>query len=69
MHAEESVEYDSDHIETATFHAGTCTRSRVITYRLDSFSWIHGAMHAEERVEFNSDHRDGYTPCRHMHKE
>ena len=39
-------------IETATLHAGTCTctRSRVITYELDSSSWIHGAMHVEERV-------------------
>ena len=31
-------------------HACTCTRSRVITYELDSSSWIHGAMHVEERV-------------------
>ena len=37
--------------ETATLHADTCTRSRVITYELDSSSWIHGAMHVEERVE------------------
>ena len=37
-------------IETATLHAGTCTRSRVITYFLDLSSWIHGAMHVEERV-------------------
>ena len=58
-------------IETATLHAGTCTRSRsmVITYFLDSSSWIHGAMHVEDRVEYNSGHRDGYTACRHMHKE
>ena len=26
-------------------------RSKVITYFLDSSSWIHGAMHVEERVE------------------
>ena len=56
-------------IETATLHAGICTRSRVITYFLDSSRWIHGAMHAEERVEYNSGHRDSYTACRHMHKE
>ena len=41
-------------IEKATLHPGTCTRSRVITYRLDSSSWIHGAMHEEDRVEYNS---------------
>ena len=52
-------------IETATLHAGTCTRSRVITYLLDSSSWIHGAMHVEDRVEYNSGHRDGYTACSH----
>ena len=52
-------------IETATLHAGTCTRSRVITYFLDSSSWIHGAMHVEDRVEYNSGHRDGYTACSH----
>ena len=58
-------------IETTTLHAGTYTRSRAITYMycLDSSSWIHGAMHVEERVEYHSDHRDGYTRCRHMHKE
>ena len=56
-------------IETATLHAGTCTSRRVITYRLDSSSWIHGAMHVEDGVEYNSGHRDGYTACRHMHKE
>ena len=56
-------------IETATLHAGTCTRSRVITYELDSSSWIHGAMHAEERVGCHNGHRDGYTACRHMHKD
>ena len=26
-------------------------------------------MHVEESVEYHSDHRDGYTPCRHIHKE
>ena len=52
-------------IETATLHAG----SRVITYSLDSISWIHGAIHVEDRVECNGGHRDGYTACRHMHKE
>ena len=56
-------------IELAKLHAGTCTRSRVITYILDSSSWMHGAMHVEERVEYHSDHRDGYTPCRHTHEE
>ena len=56
-------------IERATLHAGTCTRSRVIAYGLDSSSWMHGAMHVEERVEYHSDHRDGYTPCRYMHEE
>ena len=35
-------------IEMATLRAGTCTKSRVITYWLDSSSWIHGAMHVEE---------------------
>ena len=61
MHVEERVVI----IETATLHAGTCTRSRVITYSLDSSSWIHGAMHVEERVVII----ETYTPCRHMHKE
>ena len=56
-------------IEKATLHPGTCTRSRVITYRLDSSSSIHGAMHEEDRVEYNSGHRDGYTACRHMHAQ
>ena len=56
-------------IETATLHAGTCTRSRVKTYSLGSSSWIHGAKHVEDSVEYNSGHRDGYTACRHMHKE
>ena len=36
-------------IETATLHAGTCTRSRVITYKLDLESLIHGATNVEER--------------------
>ena len=53
-------------IETVTLHVGTCTRSRVITYSLDSSSLIDGAMHVEHRVEYNSGHRDGYTACRHM---
>ena len=26
-------------------------------------------MHLKERVEYHSDHSDGYTPCRHIHKE
>ena len=47
-------------IETATLNAGACTKSRVITYFLDS-SWIHRAMHAEERVAYSNDHRVGYT--------
>ena len=54
-------------IETATLQASTCTRSRVITYYLDSSSWIHGAMHVEERLEYHSDHRDGYSPIKYMH--
>ena len=52
-------------IETDTLHAGTCTRSRVITYCLDSSSWIHGAIHVEDRVEYNSGNRDVYTACGH----
>ena len=55
-------------IETATLHAGTCTRSRVITYELYSSSWIRGAMHVEDRVEYNSGHRDVHSACRLMHK-
>ena len=53
---EDRVEYTTVVIETATLHAGTCTRSRMITYCLDSSSWIHGAMHVEDRVECNSGH-------------
>ena len=68
MHVEERVEYHSD-LKDGYTPCRHCTRSRVITYSLDSSSWIHGAMHVEERVEYDSDHRDGYTPCRHMHKE
>ena len=56
-------------IETATLHAGTCTRSRMITYFLDLSSWIHEAMHVKARVGCHSGHRYGYTACRHMHKE
>ena len=56
-------------IEKAIRHAGTCTRNRVITYSLDSSSWINGAMHVEEMLEYLSDHREGYTEYRHMHKE
>ena len=56
-------------IEKVTLHAGTCIRDRVIAYNLDSSSWNHGAMRVEERLEYLSDHREGYTPCRHMHKE
>ena len=56
-------------IQTATLHAGTCTRSRVITYSLDSSSSIHEAMQVEETAEYHSDHTDGYTLCRYMHKE
>ena len=41
-------------IETATPNAGKCTRSRFITYILDSSGRIHGAMHVEERVEYHS---------------
>ena len=56
-------------IEMVTFHAGTCTKSRVITYSLDSSNWIHGAMDAEDRVKYRSNHRAGCTLCGHMHKE
>ena len=56
-------------IETATLHAGTCTRRRVITYVLDSSSWIQGGMHVEERVEYHSDYGDSYTSYRHMHAQ
>ena len=56
-------------IEMVTFHAGTCTRSRLITYKLDSSGRIHGAMHVEELLEYFSDHREGYTEYRHMCKE
>ena len=55
-------------IERAILHIGTYIRSRMITYFLDSLSWIHGAKHVKDRVEYNSGHRDGYTACRHMHK-
>ena len=55
-------------IEMATLHAGTCTSSSVITYELDSSSWIHGAKHVEDRVEYNSGHRDGYTACRYRNR-
>ena len=54
-------------LERAILHIGTCTRSRVITYFLDSSSWIHGAMHVEDCVEYNSGHRDGYTACMQAH--
>ena len=36
--------------EMATLNAGTCIRSKMITYGLDSSRWIHGAIHVEERV-------------------
>ena len=36
--------------EMATLNAGTCIRSRMITYGLDSSRWNHGAIHVEERV-------------------
>ena len=65
---EDRVEYNSGHRNGYTA-CRPCTRSRVITYFLDSSSWIHGAMHVEDRVEYNSGHRDGYTACRDMHKE
>ena len=56
-------------IETAILHAGTYTRSGVITYFLDSSSWIHRVMQVEERVEYHSDHRDGYTLRKYILKE
>ena len=40
--------------ELNSIHAGTCTRSRLITYRLDSSSWINGGMHVKERVQYHS---------------
>ena len=55
--------------ETATLKAGTHTRSRVITYCLDSLRQINGAIHVEEKGNYHSVHRDGYTQGRHMHKE
>ena len=36
---------------TATLHEGTRTKRRVVTYDLESTSWIHGAIYVEERVE------------------
>ena len=56
-------------IDTATLYPGTRTRSRLITYKLDSSGRIHGAMHVEELLEHFSEHREGYTDYRHMHKE
>ena len=53
--------------EMSALKAGTCTRSRVITYQLDSWRWIHGAINVEEKGNYHSMHRDGYTQCRHMH--
>ena len=50
MHVEERGE-NAVIIETAKLHVGTCTRSRVITYFLDSSSRINGVMHGEERGE------------------
>ena len=44
--------------ETATLNAGTCTRSRVTTYFLDSSRWIHGTMHVKEKGNYHSVHRD-----------
>ena len=32
----------------------------MITYWLDSSSWIHGEVHVGERIEYHRDHRDGY---------
>ena len=55
--------------ETATLNAGTCTRSRMITHSLDSSRRIHGAIHVEEKGNYPSVYKDGYTQCRHMHKE
>ena len=55
--------------EMATLNAGTCTRSRVITHLLDSSRRIHRAIHVEEKDNYQSVHRDGYTQCRHVHKE
>ena len=56
-------------IEKATPDAGTYTRSKVKTYRLDSSSGIQGAMYVEGKAEYHSDHRNGYTPCRHTNKK
>ena len=52
-------------IEMTTLHAGTFTRSRVLTYSLDPSKYA--AMHVEKRIEYPSDHRDG--SMRQMHKE
>ena len=40
-------------IEAATFHAGTCTRNRLITYTLDSSNSISDTIHVEEGVEYH----------------
>ena len=71
--------------EMATIHTGTCTRTtrfimitllagictkiRATTYLLDLSNLIEVAIGVEERVEYHSNHREGYTQCRHMHKE
>ena len=47
----------------------TCTRSKVITYSLDSTKGVHGAMYVEQKIEYHSDHRNDYTRCRHTHKK
>ena len=41
-------------IVMVTLHTDSCTKSRVITYRLDSSSWIHGAALKENRVPKSS---------------
>ena len=38
----------------------TCTRSKVITYSLDSTKGVHGAMYVEQKIEYHSDHRNDY---------
>ena len=51
MHVEKRVENRSDHRDGYTACRHMLKEYSVITYILDSSSWIHGAMHMEERVQ------------------
>ena len=49
-------------IEMSILHSvDTCTRSKVITYRLESSSGFHGAMYVEQKIEYHSVHRNACT--------